>query len=106
MADTTDTSFARGDVLAAKYRVIRTLGRGGFGVVLEVEHLWTGRRLALKILAALTHEDDELHRRFLREARTAARLVHPNIVAVVDADRDPVTGRLFFVQELLEGEDL
>ena len=98
--------FAEGDVLASKYRVLRTIGRGGFGLVLEVEHKWTGRRLALKILTLATNDDDELHRRFLREARMAARLVHPNVVAVVDAERDPKTGRLFLVQELLEGEDL
>ncbi len=100
------TPFARGAVLASKYRVLRTIGRGGFGWVFEVEHEWTGRRLALKVLPAAAHEGDELHRRFLREARTAGRLVHPNVVLVVDADRDPITGCLFLVQELLEGEDL
>jgi serine/threonine protein kinase len=98
--------FAPGELIASKYRVVRTLGRGGFGWVLEVEHQWTGRRLALKILGLQAKDDDQLHRRFVREARMAARLVHPNVVAVVDADRDPATGRLFLVQELLEGEDL
>jgi eukaryotic-like serine/threonine-protein kinase len=99
-------AFAPGTLIASKYRVVRELGRGGFGLVLEVEHRWTGRRLALKIVSAATEDDDALHRRFLREARTAGRLVHPHVVAVVDADREPLTGHLFLVQELLEGEDL
>ncbi|UJR81621.1 protein kinase domain-containing protein [Sandaracinus amylolyticus] len=95
----------RGARIARKYRVVRELGRGAFGVVFEAENEATERRVAIKLLAAPEH-DEAATARFLREARHAARLVHPNVVTVLDADRDPDRGWLYLVQELLVGEDL
>lgn len=63
------------------FELIRRVGAGGMGVVYEARQRATGRRVALKLLSpAMTREKNRL--RFLREAEAAARLNHPNIVAV------------------------
>jgi len=87
-----------------KYQIVRELGCGGMGVVYEAQDRDLGRRVALKVLAQKllpSHEDAE---RFLREARLAAKLRHPNIVAVHDfgiLDEAP-----FFTMDLIEGRTL
>ncbi len=88
-----------------KYRVVREIGRGGVGVVYEAENTWTHRRVALKVLSGSVAADAGARERFLREARTAGRLVHPNVVAMIDADMEK-DGSIYIVQELLVGEDL
>jgi serine/threonine-protein kinase len=88
-----------------KYRVVREIGRGGVGVVYEAENTWTHRRVALKVLSGSAAADAPSRERFLREARTAGRLVHPNVVAMIDADMEK-DGSIYIVQELLVGEDL
>jgi serine/threonine protein kinase/WD40 repeat protein len=64
------------------FRVLRELGRGGMGVVYEAEQESLGRRVALKVLAPGVARSPEQVRRFVREARSAARLHHTNIVPV------------------------
>ncbi|HEU0030883.1 MAG TPA: serine/threonine-protein kinase [Kofleriaceae bacterium] len=94
-----------GDVIA-NYRVLQFLGEGGMGTVYSVEHVALGRKYALKVLRSRVVERDETAaQRFLREARTAARVRHPNIVDVFDFGHLP-DGRPYFVMELLEGESL
>jgi serine/threonine protein kinase len=94
-----------GDVIG-NYRVIEFLGEGGMGTVFVAEHVALGRRYALKALRKRVIERDETAaQRFLREARTAARVHHPNIVDVFDFGHLP-DGRPYFVMELLEGESL
>lgn len=88
------------------YRVLQFLGEGGMGTVFSVEHAALERRYALKVLRSrVVERDPRAAQQFLREARTAARVHHPNIVDVFDfgylAD-----GRPYFVMELLEGESL
>jgi serine/threonine-protein kinase len=88
------------------YKVIEFLGEGGMGTVYRVEHTVLGRQYALKALRSkVVERDAEAAENFVREARTAARVHHPNIVDVFDfgylAD-----GRPYFVMELLEGESL
>jgi serine/threonine-protein kinase len=83
---------------------VRLLGAGGMGRVYEAENLRTGRHVAVKVLDASRSADSAQVARFLQEARSAARLVHPNVVDVIDLDRDGEL--LFIVQELLHGEDL
>jgi serine/threonine protein kinase len=96
---------ARGDVIG-QYRVLEFLGEGGMGTVFEVEHTALIRRYALKVLRTKVIERDPgAAQKFLREARTAARVRHPNIVDVVDFGYLP-DGRPYFVMELLEGQSL
>jgi serine/threonine protein kinase len=94
-----------GDAIG-QYRVQEFLGEGGMGTVFEVEHIALVRRYALKVLRTKVIERDPgAAQKFLREARTAARVRHPNIVDVVDFGHLP-DGRPYFVMELLEGQSL
>ena len=96
---------ARGDTIG-QYRVHEFLGEGGMGTVFEVEHIALARRYALKVLRTKVIERDAgAAQKFLREARTAARVRHPNIVDVIDFGHLP-DGRPYFVMELLEGQSL
>jgi len=88
------------------YKVIEFLGEGGMGTVYRVEHTMLGRQYALKALRArVVERDADAAENFVREARTAARVHHPNIVDVFDFGYLP-DGRPYFVMELLEGESL
>ena len=88
------------------YKIVEFLGEGGMGTVYRVEHAVLGRQYALKALRTRVVESDEgAAENFVREARTAARVHHPNIVDVFDFGYLP-DGRPYFVMELLEGESL
>lgn len=94
-----------GHVVAQKYLLQRLLGAGGMGAVFEAKNQDTGRRVALKLmLASLAQHQDQVDR-FLREARAASKMEHPNIVQVFDVGRD-ADGSFFIVQEFLQGKDL
>ena len=86
------------------YRVDREIGRGGMAVVYAGWHEQLERPVALKVLDGDRGDDEESLQRFLHEARAAARLAHPNIVAVLD--RGEQGGRQFIVFEHVEGETL
>jgi serine/threonine-protein kinase len=73
-------------------------------VVYAAEDAELGRRVAVKVLAVHLADDGEFRRRFVREARLAARLSHPNVVQVYDAGEDD--GRPFIVMELVPGETI
>lgn len=94
-----------GTVLEGRYRLVRLLGRGGMGSVYVAEEIRLGRRYALKVLKPELAEDRIQVERFLREAKTIARLQHPNIVDIHSFGEDP-SGVVFFTMELLTGEDL
>jgi len=87
-----------------RYRLERRLGRGGMAVVHLAHDEELRRQVAVKVLAEPLAADDDFRRRFLREARVAARLSHPNVVAVYDAGEDD--GVPFIVMELVRGETL
>lgn len=92
--------------LVGQYRVIRHLGAGGMGSVYHVTHATLGRPLALKVLHAnVLSQDPDSAGRFLREARAAARIKHPNIVDVFDFGYLG-DGRPYLVMELLDGQSL
>jgi serine/threonine-protein kinase len=92
--------------MVGNYRIIEFLGEGGMGTVYRVEHAVLGRQYALKALRSRVIErDEEAAENFVREARTAARVHHPNIVDVFDFGY-LTDGRPYFVMELLEGESL
>jgi serine/threonine protein kinase len=88
------------------YQITHQIGRGGMGIVYEVEHTVLGKRFAMKVLSsAVMARDPSSSRRFVREARAAARVHHPGIVDVTDFGtlRD---GRPYLVMELLSGHAL
>ncbi len=82
----------------------RLLGEGGFGAVWELENK-LGRRCAAKVLRRELLDNADIVRRFMREAETAAKISHPNIVEVQDVTTLP-DGRPIIVMEYLEGETL
>ncbi|MAC29345.1 MAG: serine/threonine protein kinase, partial [Myxococcales bacterium] len=87
-----------------RYRLEAVLGEGGFGAVYRARHVMMDRAVALKLLhPRMAHQ--EVQERFVREARTLARLGHPHIVGIHDCGV-AATGEIFLAMELLEGEDL
>ena len=93
-----------GDLVGGKYRIERTLGQGGMGVVFEASHRVTEKRFAIKWLLSEPMRSEDSVTRFVREAQVAGRCEHRNIVQVYDIDRE--AGTLFMVMELLKGESL
>jgi serine/threonine-protein kinase len=76
------------------------------GAVYEANNLWTGRRVAVKVLLAEHSVKSDAVERFTREARATTQIAHPNIVDILDMGQDAETGALFIVQEYLDGLDL
>lgn len=94
-----------GIVLDGRYRVSRILGEGGMGIVYEAFHQRLDRKVAIKVLREDFSSRADVVERFRREAKSASRIGHPNIVDVIDFGDTPL-GSSYFVMELLEGEDL
>jgi outer membrane biosynthesis protein TonB len=92
-------------VLDDRYRIIRRLGTGGMATVYLAEHMFIGRKVAIKILHPQLAGDDNFVRRFLNEGRAAGTLGHPNIIASTDMGTTPL-GQPYLVLEYLEGKDL
>lgn len=101
--------LAPGDVVAQRYEVVRSLGRGGMGEVFEVRDRELLERVALKTIRAEYCEDPHIVKRFKQELRLARKVVHPNVGRVFDLGSwlatDGVT-RYFHTMEFLEGEPL
>ena len=97
------TGLRAGDVLAGRYRLREELGRGGMGVVFRARDTTLDRDVAVKVLPP-ERVDAENRERLLAEARAAASLNHPGIVAVYDAGEEG--DRPFVVMELVEGPTL
>ncbi len=68
-----------------EYRVLDKLGQGGMGVVLKAEHRRMERTVAVKMISAAAMKSSDAVKRFYREVKAAARLMHPNIVTAFDA---------------------
>ncbi|MGZ8413089.1 MAG: serine/threonine-protein kinase [Gemmatirosa sp.] len=90
--------------LRAGFTLERELGRGGMGVVYLARERRLDRLVALKVLPPALAQQPDVRERFLREARTAARLSHPNIVPVYHADE--TDGIAYFAMAYVEGESL
>jgi len=90
--------------LAGQYVLERELGRGGMGVVYLAREVRLDRAVAVKVLPRELGANPELRERFLREARTAAQLSHPNIVPIFRADE--IDGFAFFTMAFVDGESL
>src|SRR6185436_1481599 len=87
-----------------RYEILDKLGEGAMGVVYRARDQNLGRVVALKMLSAELAAEDELLKRFQREAEAVGRLNHPNIVTVYDLG--DAEGQLYMAMELLEGDDL
>jgi eukaryotic-like serine/threonine-protein kinase len=91
-------------VAGGRYRLERALGHGGMAVVHVARDRELDRLVAVKLLDAAPAADEGLRQRFVREARLAASLSHPNVVAVFDTGEEE--GRPYIVMEYVEGETL
>ena len=103
-----DSLFEAGSIISrpgrhrlGDFQIIREVGRGGMGVVYEAEQVSLGRRVALKVLPFAAMLDERLLKRFKNEARAAATLEHPHIVAVhfIGCER----GIHFFAMQFVDG---
>jgi predicted Ser/Thr protein kinase len=86
------------------YEIVGELGRGGMGAVFKAIQTHLGRPVALKMFLAESEPEDSDRARFEREATTAARVQHPNIVQVYEAGA--LHGQSYFAMEYVEGHDL
>jgi len=104
-----DHQFGR--LLEGRYRIGIRIARGGMASVYEAVDTRLDRTVAVKIMHpglgdATTHDDDSFARRFVSEAKAAARLSHPNVVAVYDQGRDDSDGTVYLVMEYVPGHTL
>src|SRR5438128_1496610 len=97
------SSLQPGQTLA-HYRIIIKIGQGGMGEVYKAEDLKLGRDVAIKLLPPGGPADDKARQRFLREARSASALNHPNIITIHAIEE--VEGLDFIVTEYIGGESL
>jgi len=88
-----------------KYRIIQRLGIGGMGEVFKVEHTFLGSVRVVKIIRAQISGSTEANDRFLREARLATKVQHPNVATLYDFSALP-DGSHYMVWEFIEGENL
>ena len=86
------------------YEIVGTLGEGGMGVVYQARDTRLSRSVALKVLHPSRAADPERRRRFIREAKAASALNHPNIVTIYDIGEE--AGTAFIVMEHIVGKPL
>jgi serine/threonine-protein kinase len=96
--------LAPGTIVGDKYRLVRVLGRGGMGVVMEARHVQLGTSFALKFVHRSIIETASVTERFLREARATAALRSEHVCRVFDVGS--FEGAPYLVMELLDGTDL
>ncbi|HEU5458675.1 MAG TPA: serine/threonine-protein kinase, partial [Terracidiphilus sp.] len=98
-------SFSEGEIVAGNYRILAEAGSGGMGVVYRALDLRLNRTVALKFLPPELDTGDKDKERFLREARTASSLDHPNI-GVIHGIEETEDGVTFIVMAFYEGSTL
>jgi serine/threonine protein kinase len=94
-----------GTTLAQRYRVDALLGRGGMGAVFRAHHLLLKRDVAVKVLHPQLVSNEDISKRFDREAQSAARLDHPNVIPVTEFGSTD-DGMKYMVMQLLAGREL
>jgi len=92
-----------GELFDERYRIVRAIGQGGMGAVVEVERIEDNKRFALKVMSG--RATPMASARFAREAELAARMNHPNLVSIVDVGVT-ADGALYLLMELVEGASL
>jgi serine/threonine protein kinase len=98
-------TLSTGDIIDAKYRIVRLIGEGGMGAVYEGENTRIHRRVAIKVLHSGVAQQAEAVARFEREAQAAGRIGSDHIVEVLDLGALP-GGDRYLVMEYLEGDGL
>ena len=91
-------------IIQGKYRIERLLGKGGMGQVFLAHDLTLEREVAIKVLPPDVAQDDQVVRRFQQEAKTAAKLDHPNIIPIYRVESEG--GLNYFVMKYIQGTSL
>src|SRR5213592_1696826 len=86
------------------YLIESVIGRGGMSIVFRAQHLRLGTPVALKVLAPELSSDDKFRERFLREAKMAAGIDHPNVIPIYDTGLQDES--LYIVMRYVAGGDL
>ncbi len=94
-----------GTLLAGRYVIEEAIGEGGMATVYRAHHKINDRVVGVKIMSPMLATDPIVRERFRREARSAQKLAHPNIIEIFDQG-DTDDGTAFIVMELLQGESL
>ncbi|MBU1536947.1 protein kinase [Myxococcota bacterium] len=95
----------RSGEIIEKFQLVKLLGQGGMGQVYAADHLFTRRRVALKVLSSHLASNETVFARFQKEAQAAALVGHPNMVQIIDFGRDSI-GLPYMAMEILKGVDL
>lgn len=96
-----------GELIDGRYQLIRQMASGGMASIYEAVDTRLDRKVAVKIMHPHLAQDEQFVERFIREAKAAASLAHPNIVAVQDQGwNQNGTPAVFLVMELIEGHTL
>lgn len=90
--------------IIAQYKIEKLIGRGGMGAVFKAVDTQLGRTVALKVLTVQDLPEDEVKKRFLREAKAGAQLSHPGIVTIFEVGED--LGHQFIAMEYVKGRTL
>lgn len=100
-----ESGLLPGTVVASRFQVQRKLGEGGMGAVYKATNITTNRPVALKVMHPEYAQKKDIVKRFMREAKAATVITHPNVIEVLDVVNTD-TGEPVMVMELLEGEPL
>jgi serine/threonine protein kinase len=95
-----------GSTLDGKYEVVQRLGTGGMGEVYLVRHIHLHELRVIKILRQDLQADPAAQKRFMREARLATQIKHPNVAILYDFSTLPGEGSFYMVWEHIQGEDV
>ena len=104
-AATDNLGLKPGEIFWNNYRVVGVIGKGGVSTVYKGENLQTKQFVAIKVLHAHKTRDEELVRRFIREAQTTTRLDHPHAIHILEWGIDQLE-RPFMIIEYLGGDTL
>ena len=101
---TPEDALAAARTQPSRYQIVGELGRGGMGIVYKAKDTVLNRHVAYKVLPDALKENPQALKNFLREAKSAAQLNHPNIVTVYDAGEQD--GRYYIAMEFVDGNTL